>query len=238
MEQQVKPFENFLPGNHLILGEAGSGKTRLIWSILQSKEFFDDDSINIVLTDSEKRIWYNPSINPIMTIDPFETDIAWISQPSKPGIYYCACDYAPRINTFLECLATWAIQNQENMSYKVRIFIDFPSKFWTLPEFVEQLSRLYYISNSLENGQLEIWSVLCPLKKLSPKTMSIFDNTHLVLINPFPQKWGKDMSEALNLKSNNSKELVSSLKTEEGGFYYLPDQENTVYLNPNPIQKF
>lgn len=112
MEQNVRPFEKFLPGSHLILGEAGSGKTRLIWSILQGKDFVEDHSINIVLTDSEKRIWYNPPNNPVHTINPYETDISWVTEPTKPGIYYCACDYAPRIITFLECLATWSIHEK------------------------------------------------------------------------------------------------------------------------------
>jgi len=129
MEQLIKPFEKFLPGSHLVLGEAGSGKTRLIWSNSYKKKIYvKDDSINIVLTDAEKRIWSKPTNNPIFTFNPFDTNISWVTEPQKPGIYYCACEYAPRVITFLECLASWAIQNEKNMNNKVRVFCRLPVK--------------------------------------------------------------------------------------------------------------
>lgn len=237
MEQQIKPFEKFLRGNHLLLGEAGSGKTRLIWSILQGKEFVEDDSINIVLTDSEKRIWYKPSINPITIINPFDTNISWVTEPSKPGIYYCACEYAPRIITFLECLATWAIQNERNINNPVRIFVDFPAKYWTLPEFIEQLSRLHYISEgqTREEPAIDIWTVLGPFKRLSPKAKAIFQNIHLVLLNPYPEKMIENLHDWINLDRVN---LSSLDKNRKEGYYYIPNnKEENIYLCDQPIDK-
>ncbi len=237
MEQIVKPFERFLPGSHLIIGEAGSGKTRLIWSILQEKEYVEDDSINIVLTDSEKRIWYNPTKNPIITINPYDTNISWVTEPNKPGIYYCACDYAPRIITFLECLATWAIQNEKNLTNKVRIFVDFPSKFWSLPEFVEQLSRLHYIASSkdVEDHPIEIWSVF---KKITPQAKSLFQNVNIVLLNPFPQSLLDNLCKILNLKCENLTELLNRIDRKlKDGYYYIPANEESIYLNEKPIEK-
>lgn len=241
MEQIVKPFDKFLPGSHLILGEAGSGKTRLIWSMLQEKDFAEDDSINIVLTDSEKRIWYKPTKNPIITLDPFDSDISWVTNPQKPGIYYCACDYAPRMITFLECLATWAIQNEKNIDNKVRVFVDFSSKYWLLPEFIEQLSRLHYITasqNNEENPPLEIWAVLGSLKKITPKAKSLFQHMNLIMLNPFPENWPNSILSLLDINCENLPELLTGIdNTIKEGYYYIPCNEDALYLNRNPIQK-
>ncbi|KUO58404.1 MAG: hypothetical protein APF84_01540 [Gracilibacter sp. BRH_c7a] len=243
MEQVVKPFAKFLPGSHLILGEAGSGKTRLIWSILQEKDYVVDNSINIVLTDSEKRIWYNPAKNPIVPVDPFDTDISWVTEPSKPGIYYCACEYAPRVITFLECLASWAIRNENKLTNKVRIFIDFPVKYWTLPEFVEQLSRLQYIVGSQstveEISPIEIWTVLGPFKKISPQAKEVFKNVNMVLLNPFPQGWFKNISSILDLESADLPNLMEGIDPGiKDGYYYVPCVEKGLYLNSKPIKQF
>ncbi|MGI6450417.1 MAG: hypothetical protein ACOX3R_09005 [Desulfitobacteriia bacterium] len=241
MEQIVRPFEKFVPGSHLILGEAGSGKTRLIWSILQEKDYVEDDSINIVLTDAEKRIWSKPTRNPILTVNPFATDISWVTDPKKPGIYYCACDYAPRIITFLECLATWAIQHEKAIDNKVRIFVDFPPKYWVLSEFVEQLTRLHYIAQSQsgeENPPLEIWAVLGSLKKMSPQAKSLFENMNLVLLNPLPENWLGNISGLLNIKCENLPVLLSGIDTSrKDGYYYIPCNEAELFLNEKPIDK-
>lgn len=241
MEQIVRPFEKFLPGSHLIIGEAGSGKTRLIWSLLQEKDFEEDDSINIVLTDSEKRIWSRPTRNPIVTINPFDTDISWITEPKKPGIYYCACDYPPRVITFLECLATWAIQNEQKTDNKVRVFIDFSSKYWSLPEFIEQLSRLHYITANQkgdDNPTLEIWAVLGSLRKISPKAKPLFQQVSLTLLNPFPETWSGNLSELLDSKCENLPELLTGIdKNVSDGYYYIPCNQDDLYLNKKAIPK-
>jgi len=239
MEQIIKPFERFFSGSHLILGEAGSGKTRLIWSILQEKDYAEDNSINIVLTDSEKRIWSNPINNPVITINPFDTDISWVTEPKNPGIYYCACEYAPRVITFLECLATWAIQN-ESFQNKVRIFIDFPTKYWNLPNFLEQLNRLHYFiaGQNGENNPIEIWSVPGSLKKITLEAKDLFQNVNLVLLNPFPADWSTSVCNLPGLKNENFPELFALIdhnKTE--GYYYIPKSETILYQNENPIKK-
>jgi len=241
MEQNVKPFEKFLAGSHLIMGEAGSGKTRLIWSILQEKDYVEDESINIVLTDSEKRIWFNPAKNPIITVDPFDTNLSWATEPKKPGIYYCACEYAPRIITFLECLATWAIQNEKNINNKVRIIVDFPDKYWSLPEFVEQLNRLHYIATSQdgeENG-IEIWSVFGSAKKITAQAKALFQNVNLVFLNPFPENWSSNICKLLGLKCESLPELLAKIDNNlKDGFYYIPSTQESLYLHKKPIEKF
>jgi hypothetical protein len=136
MNQNVRPFDRFESGSHLILGEAGSGKSKLIWSVLQTPDFSRNDAVNIVLTDTSQRMWYDDkTCNPIRAIDPFNPDISWITQPNKAGIFYCPCDYAPRVITFLECLATWAVTAQDETGQVVRVFLDFSSKCWCRPEF-------------------------------------------------------------------------------------------------------
>lgn len=240
LEQIVKPFEKFLPGNHLILGEAGSGKTRLIWSTLQDQNFTSDASINIVLTDMEKRIWHNPTTNPITVINPYDTNLSWIAEPKKPGIFYCACEYAPRVITFLECLATWAIQNENRIINKVRLFVDFPAKYWSLPEFAEQLNRLRYISSqSSEDGNsIEIWAVLGPFKKFSSLAQSFFQDANIMLLNPFPESWLNAIGSVLETRLPNLSNLLSGIDfSVREGYYYLPYSGESLYLNKKPIDK-
>jgi len=239
LEQIAKPFEKFFPGNHLILGEAGSGKTRLIWWLLQEKEYAEDNSINIVLTDSEKRIWSRPKNYPIFVLDPYDTDISWATNPHKPGIYYCACDYAPRLVTFLECLATWAM-NQENVAGKtVRLFVDLSSKYWALPEFVEQLIRLHYIMDGRNemDGSIEIWSVFGSLKKIPLKAKPLFQKSSLVLLNPIPQDWTENIGGFLDLKEEKAALITQIDEQQTKGYYYLPVQDDTLFLNPDPIKQ-
>ncbi len=235
MEQQIKPFTGFLPGNHLIVGEAGSGKTRLIWNILQTRDFFQNESFNFVLTDSEKLIWSTPSKNPIAIVNPYDPDISWIANPQEPGVYYCACDYAPRVITFLECLSTWAIQKQ--LTCPVRVFVDFPEKFWTINEFVDQLTRLYYISQTVGGDYpIEIWTVLGTYKDISPKVKSILRNSNLLIVNPLPEKWLQSFSDWLNVDPSY---LINLIEEKEGqkkeGFYYVPSAEIRVFMSSKPV---
>lgn len=240
MQQLARPFEKFLPGSHLILGEAGSGKTRLIWSILQEKDFVADNSINIVLTDSEKRIWYNPPHNPVHAINPYDTDISWVTEPTKPGIYYCASDYAPRIITFLECLATWSI-HEKNIPNRVRIFLDLPSKYWNIPEFAEQLGRLDYITANRkeEDGPpIEIWAAISSLNKIPPEIRSLFKHVNLILLNPLPHGWSDKVLNLLDIKCDNLPELFAGIQGDiKDGYYYIPITEEYLAFNPNPIVK-
>lgn len=233
MEQDVKPFENFFSGSHLILGEAGTGKTKLIWSILQDRDYVKENSINIVLTDSEKRMWDESHQTPVTIINCYDPDISWATNPSKPGIYYCACDYAPRIITFLECLATWAILNEEKINHKVRIFIDISSKTWALPEFTEQVTRLHYIAASQEEGSpIEIWAVLGSLKKLTNQAKSIFACINLIMMNPISPLWIDEVKDIVGI---NCKDLRDKLATIQGGekegYYYAPCDGQDLYLH-------
>lgn len=234
MEQNVKPFEKFLSGSHLILGEAGSGKTKLIWSILQDAEVGREQSINIVLTDSEKRMWHESNQNPVTITNPYDSDISWATNPSKPGIYYCACDYAPRIITFLECLATWAVQNENNIEQKVRVFIDISSKTWALPEFIEQVNRLHYIAASQEEASIEIWAVLGSVKKLPNAAKAIFARINLILLNPISPTWVEELKGSVGTKCDNLQNNLGSLPFDrKEGYYYLPCSESALYYQPH-----
>ena len=198
MDQSISPFETFSPGSHLILGDAGSGKTRLMWAILQS-DFLDDNAINIVLTDSQKDAWYLPSRKPITTLDPYATDISWASNPSRSGISYCACEYIPRVITFLECLATWSIQSEhekDSVPQPVRIFLDFSSRHWGLPEFVEQVSRLHYISSTRSEDHahpIELWVSQGLSGKIPTRVRAFFSGFHIILLNPAPSGWAREI---------------------------------------------
>lgn len=233
MEQDVKPFEKFLSGNHLILGEVGSGKTKLIWSILKNKEYITENSINIVLTDSDKRMWDESYQIPITIKECYDPNISWATNPSEPGIYYCACDYAPRIITFLECLATWAVQNQNKIEHKVRIFIDLSSKIWALPEFSEQVTRLHYIAtNQEEDYPIEIWAVLGSLKKLSNQTKSIFAGNNLILINPVSPLWIDELKNIIGSKCGSLVDRLDNIQDrKKAGYYYAPCNGENVYFH-------
>lgn len=234
----VETFKEFYPGNHLILGEAGSGKTRLIWSLLQERKYTEDNSINIVLTDSEKFIWSKPATNPIHILDPFDPDISWISKPQKPGIYYCACDYAPRIVTFLECLATWEMQHDKTAGRIVRVFVDFSTQYWRRPDFAEQLKRLHYIGQNRAENTLEIWAALGSVKKVAADIKNLFQEVNLVLLNPFPSKWSDSIRQVLNLKVETLPDLLKKIDpSQTKGFYYIPKEGNIIFQNKEPIRQ-
>ncbi|MDR1961010.1 MAG: hypothetical protein LBQ16_01860 [Gracilibacteraceae bacterium] len=231
MHEQSLPFTHFQPGSHLILGEAGSGKSKLIWSLLQTPDFSQNDAVNIVLSDASQRMWFDEATrNPIRAIDPYNPDITWITRPSIPGIYYCACDYAPRVITFVECLATWALHAQNDDSPKVRLFFDFSAKCWSRPEFVEQLTRLHYIATNQEN--IEIWAVIGAYKMVSPLVRSLFEKTGLVLVNPFPSGLIDEICEMLGLKRDTLPGLSLVSFEQKTGFYYIPYNENAAYWKP------
>lgn len=231
MEQKIQPFTNFVPGNHLVLGATGVGKSLLILSLLQTKEFSDKETINIVLTDSAKLIYQYTIPNPVISIDPYSPDMRWIAEPSVPGIYYCACDYLPRIVTFLECLANFTRGDEENLKYPIRLFIDFPPKFWQYESVIEQMVRLNYISNSLSDNNyypLTLWTVFTSLKELTLKTRKILDQTHLVILKPIPLSWFKEITASLEEQFPDLKNL--DFATENNvGFFYLPHDKNNIY---------
>lgn len=235
VEHQIQPFTSFIPGNHLILGAAGVGKTRLIWSLLQSKEYYGENTINIVLTDSSKHAWHDPSpTTPIIPIDPYSTNMRWIAEPTVPGIYFAACDYLPRVITFLECLANYARSSEGNLQNPVRVFIDFPVKFWRDACFIEQLDRLQYISDSHsenEGQRLDIWMVMTVAKDLPAKVLSPLQKSNLIVLNPASKPW---LSEVQNLLGKTFPQLELLLnkdgKSQENGFYYFPYAQQDVLL--------
>jgi len=231
MQQNDHSLTAFVPGNHLILGAAGSGKTRLIWTLLQSPEFCKPDTVNIVLTDSEKRIWLNPSDNPIIVVNPYAPDISWATEPTTPGIYYAACEYLPRITTFLECLANFARYVEHDIKHPLRVFIDFPKKYWRDFNFFDQINRLIFISESLaEDGQypLEIWSVLTTPKDLNPKQYVAFKNSHLILMPPITDALVADVKEALGVELS----LENSREMSDGSFcYFSQNADQAVMIN-------
>jgi hypothetical protein len=240
MDQTLSAFQTFSPGSHLIIGDAGSGKTRLMWAALQS-DFLEGDAINIVLTDSQKNAWYLPSKKPITTLDPYSTDISWASNPTRSGIYYCACDYIPRIITFLECLATWAIQSEnktETAPQTLRIFLDFSAKHWLLPEFVEQISRLHYISSNRGDDHahpIELWASQGLSAKIPVKIRSYFSGFHIVMLNPAPSSWAQGISTWLGGATAASALLQGADFQKASGFYYAT-QSGQLSLYNDQIQ--
>ena len=230
MEQQFQPFTNFVLGNHLLLGDTGVGKSLLILSLLQTNEFSDKDTINIVLTDSAKHICQYTIPNPIISIDPYSTDMRWIAEPKVPGIYYCACDYLPRVITFLECIANFTRGDEDKLKHPIRLFIDFPPKFWKNQSIIEQMVRLNYISNTLNNDDfrpLTIWTVYTSLKDLSQKAKDLLEKTHLVIIKPLSKSWLKETKNSLEKQFPH----ISNINNNEDskGFFYLPFTEETIY---------
>lgn len=233
MEQDVRPFEKFFPGNHLILGDVGTGKTKLVWSLLKDKEYIKEDSINIVLTDSDKRMWDETYPIPVTVKNCYDTDISWATNPSDPGIYYCACDYPPRIITFLECLATWAVQNQGKFERKLRVFIDISSKTWALPEFSEQITRLNYIASSQdEDFPIEIWAVLGSLNKLTNQTKSIFAGNNLILMNPLPSSLIDELKTIVGPQCGSLGDRLANIQERKNlGYYYAPCNCEEFYVH-------
>lgn len=231
MEQKILPFTNFVPGNHLVLGATGVGKSLLILSLLQTNQFCDSDTINIVLTDSAKLIYQYTIPNPVISIDPYSPDLRWIAEPSVPGIYYCACDYLPRMITFLECIANFARGDEENFKHPIRLFIDFPPKFWRNESVIGQMLRLNYISNSFTYSDfcpLTLWSVFTSLEDLSPQTKVILDNAHLVIVKPIPQSWLKEITFSLEKQFAHLKNINNIIENKEG-FFYLPYTDPNIY---------
>ncbi|MHB8126507.1 MAG: hypothetical protein ACYDEJ_12870 [Desulfitobacteriaceae bacterium] len=231
MKQEFQPFTNFVSGNHLVLGASGVGKSLLIMSLLQTNEFSDKNTINIVLSASSKHIYQYTVPNPIISIDPYSTNLNWISEPTVPGIYYCACDYLPRIVTFLECLANFTRGGERKLQHPIRLFIDIPPKFWQDESIIEQIVRLNYISNSISDYEfrpLTLWTVFTSLKELSPKAKVLLEKTHLVIIKPIPQSWFK---EILTILEKNFAHLKSINDNNENnrGFFYLPYTEDNIY---------
>lgn len=231
MDQKILPFTNFAPGNHLVLGATGVGKSLLILSLLQTNQFSDDETINIVLTDSAKLIYQYTIPNPVISIDPYSTDLSWIAEPSVPGIYYCACDYLPRMITFLECIANFARGDEEHFKHPVRLFIDLPPKFWQNESVIGQMLRLNYISNSFTYSEfrpLTLWSVFTSLKDLSSQTQVILDKAHLVIVKPIPQSWFKEITISLEKDFAHLKNINNIIENKEG-FFYLPNTETNIY---------
>lgn len=231
MEQEFQSFTNFLPGNHLVLGATGVGKSLLILSLLQTNEFSDLEAINIVLTDSAKHICQYTIPNPIISVDPYSTDMRWIAEPRIPGIYYCACDYLPRIVTFLECIANFTRGDEGNIKLPIRLFIDFPPNFWQNQSIIEQMVRLNFISNSLTDNDLHpltLWTVFTSLKELSTKSKILLEKTHLVIIKPLSKSWFKQTITSLEYQFAHLKNINDNT-ADDKGFFYLPFTEENIY---------
>jgi hypothetical protein len=198
---------------------------------LQTNQFSDNDTINIVLTDSAKLIYQYTIPNPVISIDPYSTDLRWIAEPSVPGIYYCACEYLPRIVTFLECIANFARGDEENLKHPIRLIIDFPPKFWRNESVIGQMLRLNYISSSFsycEFRPLTLWSVFTSLKDLSPQTKIILDKAHLVIVKPIPQSWLKEITNSLEKQFAHLKN-INNIPENKEGFFYLPYTDTNIY---------
>lgn len=232
MENQVQPFQNFLSGNHLVMGAAGVGKTRLIWSLLEDKDFCGQETINIILTDSQEHMAQKNSPVPLVHVDPYSTDMRWIAEPNEPGIYFTSLGYIPRATTFVECLANYIRKVEGDVKHPIRVFVDFSSKYWRDNAFVEQLARLHYISESVTGESerpLSIWTVLTHLKDLSPQAQGILHYTHLVLMNPVLSTTLQELDNFFgkNLLARANTIFVPG-KTI-GGFYYLPFTDSNIF---------
>lgn len=232
MEFEVEPFQNFVQGNHLVIGTPGIGKTRLLLSLLEDEHFCDENTIQIVLTDSQERLSQARSPVPLTHIDPYATDMGWIAEPSTPGIHFASCNYVPRTTTFVECLANFARQREGNITHPVRTFLDFSEHYWKDAAFVEQFSRLHYVSESIATGDvrpLSIWTVLTSLSELPLTAQGMLPHAHLILINPLTPNVLQEVDDFLgqNLAGNLPSPAASG--KDAGGFFYLPCASQTVY---------
>lgn len=241
VENLVQPFQNFLPGNHLVMGAAGVGKTRFIWSLLEDKDFSGEETINIILTDSQEHTGTGNLPVPLVHIDPYSIDMRWIAEPTQPGNFFTSLGYIPRATTFVECLANYIRKVEGEVKHHIRVFVDFSTKYWQNNAFVEQLARLHYISESVVfegKRPLSIWTVMTHLKELTPQAQGILPYTHLILMNPVLP------STLAELDSFFGKNLLPRANTffvqgkTIGGFYYLPYTDSNIYYsNDNNLSK-
>ncbi|MHB1654069.1 MAG: hypothetical protein ACYCVD_16580 [Desulfitobacteriaceae bacterium] len=234
MENLVQPFQNFLPGNHFVMGAAGVGKTRLIWSLLQDVDFCGKETINIILTDSQERLSQGLSPVPLTQVDPYSTDMRWIAEPTEPGIYFTSCGYIPRATTFIECLANYIRRFEGTIKNPIRVFIDFSSKYWRDTSFLDQLARLHYISESVTSDKerpLSIWAVLTDLKELSHQAQGMLHYAHLVLMNPVVPAALQELDTFFGKSLLPRATTLFPPGKTIGGFYYVPFTEDNIYFN-------
>ncbi len=232
VESQVIAFQRFLPGNHVILGAAGVGKTRLLWTLLQDSSFREEKTVDILLTDSKDRFSQGVSPLHVVHVEPYATDLSWITEPSKPGIYFSTCPYTPRNTTFMECLANYVRQAEGAVPYPIRLFVDFSAKHWQDSGFLEQLARLHFISESIQeerSGALSIWSVLSTLTNLPPQAQGMWKDAHFVLLSPVESA---SLTNLNSLFGHTLAPLTQEALTagqHMGEFYYLPHAEKQIY---------
>lgn len=234
VEFEVQPFQNFLHGNHLVIGSAGVGKTRLLFSLLQNENFSNDKMIQIVLTDSQERLNQNLSPVPLAQIDPFGTDLRWIAEPSTPGIHFTSCGYIPRVTTFVECLANFVRLSEGNLPHPLRTFVDFSRRCWENAAFVEQFARLHYISESVATDEarpLSIWTVLTNLTDLPLEAHGMLPHAHLILMNPVVPSVLRDVADFLGIDLSPSLTTLSASGKDVGGFYYIPSGKEAIYYS-------
>ena len=232
VENQIIAFQNFLPGNHVLLGTAGVGKTRLLWSLLQDPSFRGENTVNILLTYSKDRFAQGVSQLHVVHVEPYATDLRWISEPSKPGIYFSSCSYTPRNTTFWECLANYVVQAEGAIPHPIRLFLDFSSKHWKDNCFLEQLIRLHFISKSIrEEGTevLNIWSVLSTLTNLPPQIKGIWKDAHLILLSPLDSTSLTNLQDFFNFSLTPSSQEALTTEKNLGRFYYLTHTEEKIY---------
>lgn len=232
MQSQIIAFERFLPGNHVLLGAAGVGKTRLLWLLLQDPGFREENTVDILLTDSKDRFNQGVSALHVVHVEPYATDLAWISEPVKPGIYFSSCPYTPRNTTFLECLANYVRQAEGMIPSPIRLFLDFSAKHWQDSSFLEQIIRLHYISTSMrEEGveALSIWSVVSSLTNLPFQAKGIWKDAHFILLTPVASASlaALDSLRGRTLPASAQEAVLTSRQI--GEFFYLPRSEDSVY---------
>lgn len=234
VEIEVQPFQNFLRGNHLVIGAAGVGKTRLLLSLLQDEAFCGDNLIQLVLTDSQERLNQALSPVPLAHIDPYAIDLRWIAEPSSPGIHFTSCGYIPRTTTFVECLANFVRQSEGNIPYPIRTFVDFSERYWENTAFIEQFARLHYISESIATDEarpLSIWTVLTSLSDLPLETHGMLPSAHLILMNPVLPNVLQEVDDFFSKDLSSSAASLLASGKDVGGFYYIPSAANVIYYS-------
>ena len=232
VESQIIAFQHFRSGNHVLLGAAGVGKTRLLWSLLQDPGFSKENTVDILLTDSKDRFNQGVSSLHVVHVDPYATDLDWISEPVKPGIYFSSCQYTPRNTTFLECLANYARQAEGSFSPPIRLFLDFSLKHWHDKCFLEQAIRLHYISTTMSeegSGSLSIWSVLSSLTNLPIQVQGIWKTAHFVLLSPVESETFTALASLRQRQIPFSDQQAILTSRKMGEVFYLPSNEETLY---------